>query len=64
MDGYLELQKLCLEIQMTEFENYLNDPATQFGLECARLTNPEAYEEAMQKCAKIREDYERIMAIC
>lgn len=64
MSSYLEFQKLCLEIQMTEFENYFNDPATQFSLEYAKLTNPKVYEETMQKYRDIKERYDLLMTLC
>lgn len=62
MNSYLEFRKLCLEIQMAEFETYMNDPKTQFALEYTRLTNPEVYEETMQKCRDIKENYDSLMA--
>ena len=64
MEKYFEFRKLCLEIQMMEFENYLNDPDVKLGLEYLKLTDPAGYYETMQRYEQVKEDYEKIMAIC
>lgn len=53
----LEFRKLCLDIQMRELMDYLNDPNTKMYLALAKLTHPEAYYQVMNRVDEVLEDY-------
>lgn len=60
----LEFAKLCLSIELMELEMYLQDPKVKFGLECAKLTDPEGYEKTMQNYKDVKQRCESILARC